>query len=318
MTGIFRVVLKKCADSDILGCYTKALMRVLVATIASLTMVGIIILATRIWGLGQTFIEYKSPYLDGKTPYVAVKTHTLAKMQEAIDARPDVILWADVRISNNRVPFILPPSRDVEFLNAKMEEQKANPTAQIMTSSKLNGFSFEQINEFYKSTPALKELYEKFPHQRFILNVVDNVADVDSIVANAVQDYKSENRTLVQSDANVITNAIKSLQPTWLYGTTKPDLMRLMSFDSLWVLPSTQFKGDVFVAPFKISNRPAFNDDVLAEMRRRKKKIFLMVENEEEFKRAMDLKADGLIVNDINQINAWLPPTPADSATPTK
>ncbi|WP_413559349.1 hypothetical protein [Bdellovibrio sp. HCB209] len=286
-------------------------MRVLVATIASLMLVGFIILMARIWGLGQTFQEYKTPFFDGQTPYVSVKTHTLAKMAEAIDARPDVIIWADVRISANRIPFILPPSRDVEFLNAKMEEQKANPTAQIMAGSKLSNYSWEQINEFYKSTPALKELYEKFPKTRFILNVVDNVTDADAIVANAIQDYKPNDRTLIQSDTTLITSAIKSLQPTWLYGTGKPDLMRLMSMDSLWILPSTQFKGDVFVAPFKMMNRPAFNDDVIAEMRRRHKKIFLVVENEEEFKRAMEIKADGLIANDISQITTWLGQTPA-------
>ncbi|WP_255490139.1 hypothetical protein [Bdellovibrio sp. KM01] len=303
--------MKKCADFETLGCYTHPHMRVLLATLASLALVGFVIIMTRIWGMGQTFQEYKTPYLEGQTPYVAVKAHTLAKMAEAIDARPDVIIWADVRISNNRVPFILPPSRDVEFLNAKMAEQEANPKAQIMLGSKLSNFSWEQINEFYKSTPALKELYEKFPKTRFILNVVDNVTDVDSLVANAVQDYNSNDRTLIQSDANVITNAIKSLQPTWLYGTSKPDLMRLMSFDSLWVLPSTQFKGDVFIAPFKIQNRPAFNDNVLAEMRRRKKKIFLVVENEEEFKKAVEIKADGYVANDINQITSWLATTSA-------
>ncbi|WP_413585994.1 hypothetical protein [Bdellovibrio sp. HCB274] len=281
-------------------------MRVLLATIASLTMVGFIILMTRIWGLGQTFTEYKSPFFDGQTPYVSVKTHTLAKMAEAIDARPDVIIWADVRISKNRVPFILPPSRDVEFLNAKLEEQKANPTAQIMQGNKLSDYPWEQINEFYKSTPALKELYEKFPNTRFILNVVDNVTDVDAIVSEALQGLKSEHRTLAQSDTNLIIYAIKSLQPTWLFGTGRPDLMRLLSFDSLWVLPSTQFKGDVFIAPFKILGRPAFNGNVLAEMRRRHKKIFLIVENEEEFKRAMDYQADGFISNDILQLNNWL------------
>ncbi|MEK2689578.1 hypothetical protein [Bdellovibrio sp. GT3] len=281
-------------------------MRVLLATIASLALVGFIILMTRIWGMGQTFQEYKSPFFDGQTPYVSVKTHTLAKMAEAVDARPDVIIWADVRVSKDRVPFILPPQRDIEFLNAKLAEQEANPTIKIMQGNKISDYSWEQINEFYKSTPALKELYEKFPKTRFILNVVDNVAEVDAIVSEALQGLNSEHRTLAQSDTNLILSAIKSLQPTWLYGTGRPDLMRLMSFDALWVLPSTQFKGDVFVAPFKILGRPAFNDNVIAEMRRRHKKIFLIVENEEEFKRAKAYNADGYISTDITQITSWL------------
>ncbi|MBO9668465.1 MAG: hypothetical protein J7501_16830, partial [Bdellovibrio sp.] len=111
----------------------------------------------------------------------------------------------------------------------------------------------------------------------------------------------------IQSEANVVIQAVKDLKPEWIYGTGTPDLMRLMSFDSLWVLPATQFKGDVFVAPFKILNRPAFNDDVIAEMRRRKKRVFLgPIKTEEEFNRARAYNADGYITEDLTQLTNWL------------
>lgn len=261
----------------------------------------------RIWGMGQVYPEFQSAFFDGKTPYIVVKADTLDKVREITTARPDVIIWADVRISKGNIPYILPPNRDSEFLNAKAAEQKANPTAQIMLGGKLSDYPWEQINEFYKTTPALKEYYEQFPQTRFILNVVDNVADVHTTVVEAIKALNPDNRTMIQSDANVVTMAIKELKPTWLYGTGTPDLMRLMSFDDLWVLPAVQFKGDVFVAPFTIMNRRAFNDNVIAEMQRRKKKIFLgPMKTEEDYKRAVDYKAEGYITEDLKQLESWM------------
>lgn len=284
-----------------------ALMRVILATLFSLVVVGFLILMARIWGLGQVYPEYQSVFFDGKTPYIVVKADTLDKVREATKARPDVIIWADVRISKGNTPFILPPNRDHEFLNAKEAEQKANPTAQIMMGGKLSDYSWEQINEFYKTTPALKEYYEQFPQTRFILNVVDNVTDVQSTVVESIKDLNPDPRTLIQSDATVVSMAIKELKPTWLYGTGTPDIMRLMSFDSIWVLPAVQFKGDIFIAPFTILNRPGFNDNVIAEMQRRKKKIFLgPIKSEEDFKRAANFKVDGYITEDLKQLESWM------------
>ncbi|MBO9668634.1 MAG: hypothetical protein J7501_17685, partial [Bdellovibrio sp.] len=125
-------------------------MRVLLATIASLCILAFVIIMARIWGLGQTFPEYQSAFFDGKTPYIVVKADTLAKVQEVVKANPDAIIWADVRMSKGQTPFILPANRDSEFLNAKEEEQRANPTAKILIGGKLSDYSWEQINEFYK------------------------------------------------------------------------------------------------------------------------------------------------------------------------
>lgn len=278
-------------------------MRIILATLLTLFVTGILILMTRIWGLGQRFPEFESPFFAGETPLIIVKADTLAKAEDILKLKPQAALWLDVRISSGKVPFILPPNRDVEFLRAKEEQQKANPTVQIMMGGKLSDYSWEQINEFYKTTPALKEFYEKFPNTRFVLNVIDNVSDVHNSVVDAIKEFKPGGRTFIQSDALVLLSAIKELEPTWVYGTSTPDIMRMLSFDSLYVLPSIQFKGDVFVAPFKILKRDAFNEDIIIEMRRRHKPVYLgPIENEDQLRIAMKYKADALITDNLPQL----------------
>ncbi|MDG0814779.1 PI-PLC domain-containing protein [Bdellovibrio svalbardensis] len=283
-------------------------MRIILATVITLVMTGFLILTTRIWGLGQTFPDFQSPLFAGETPIVIVKANTLAKIDEALKLKSDAVIWVDVRISKGNIPYILAPSRDAEFLNLKTEQQKANPTVPIMQGGKLSDYSWEQINEFYKDTPALKELYEKFPTTRFVLNVVDNVPDVHTTVVEAIKDFKPDNRTLIQSDALVVMSAIKDLKPVFVYGTSVPDLMRLLSFDSLFILPATQYKGDVFIAPFTILKRPAFNDDIITEMRRRHKRIYLgPIESQSQFDIAAKVKADGYITENLPQLLQMMP-----------
>jgi hypothetical protein len=266
----------------------------------------------RIWGLGQTYPRYEHPFFAESHPLLIVKTDTLKKAQEAVSLRPDIILWLDVRFSRERTPFILPASRDKEFLNNKQKEQEKSPSVPIMTGSRLSEYPWEQINEFFHSAPALKEFYELFPKTRFVLNIVDNINEAHTTVVESLKDHKPNNRTLIQSDTLIIMTAIKELKPEWVYGTSIPDIMRLMTFDSMLILPSIQFRGDIFVAPFTVMKRPAFNDNIIAEMRRRNKRLFLgPISTKEELVEAGRLKSDGYITENLPELLRLLGQGPA-------
>nr|WP_295902479.1 hypothetical protein [uncultured Bdellovibrio sp.] len=278
-------------------------MRIFFITFATVVVLGILILMARIWGLGQNYPLYEHAFFSGPTPMIIVKTDTLQGAQEILKLRPDAVIWLDVRFSREKVPFVLPATRDKEFLDMKHHEQEKNPTTPIMIGSKLSEYPWEQINEFYKTTPALKEFYEQLPQTRFVLNIVDNVADAHTALVDAISGLKPNDRTLIQSEALIIMTSIKDLKPEWVYGTSTPDLMRLLTFDSLYVLPSTQFKGDVFVAPFTLLKRPAFNADIIEEMRRRNKRIFLgPIQNEAQLAEASRYRADGYITENLPEL----------------
>lgn len=278
-------------------------MRIFFITLASLIVVGILILMARIWGLGQNYPPYEHAFFQGAQPLLIVKTTTLEAAQKTLAEKPEAVLWLDVRFSREKVPFILPAAKDKEFLEFKRQAQEKNPTTPIFIGARLSEYPWEQINEFYKTTPALREFYEQFPKTRFILNIIDNVADAHTALVDAIQEFKPNERTFIQSDVLVIMTSVKELKPEWVYGTSTPDLMRLLTFDSMYVLPSTQFKGDVFVSPFTILKRPAFNDDIIAEMRRRNKRVFLgPIENAQQLAEASRLKADGLITENLSEL----------------
>lgn len=286
---------------------TSALMRLIATTLVAAVFVFIIILMARIWGQGQRYTEFHHDFLTGATPYVVFKSDRIEDLDKAVARKKDVILWVDARISSDGVVFLLPPEEDVKFLSAKQKEQEAHPETPILKGSKLSNYPWEQINEFYKTTPALKEVYARFPQQRFIVNVVDNVATVNDEIVKELKDANADNRTLIQSETLVVMTSIKEDKPEWVYGTSQADLMRFLSFDAMWILSTTQFHGDVFIAPFEILKRPAFNDDVIAEMRRRYKKVFLgPIETRAQFDEAKRLNADGYITRNLDQLLGWM------------
>jgi glycerophosphoryl diester phosphodiesterase len=282
-------------------------MRFIFVTLGTVFLILALITMARIWGLGQTYPPYEHAFFINQGPLVIVQADTIAAIDEALKIKPDAVIWLDVRISKDQVPFILPASEDVRFLKNREELQAKSPQTPIFIGGKLSEYPFKQINEFFKTTPSLKEIYEKYKGTRFVLNVVDNVADVHSLVVAAVEGQKPDERTFVQSDALVVITAIKELKPMWVFGTSYSDIMRLLSFESIYLLPATQFKGDVFVSPFTVMKRPAISDGVIEEMRRRNKRIILgPVETEEEFKKASDLKVDGYITSNLPQLLQWL------------
>lgn len=275
-------------------------MRVLLISIATVIVIGLLILMTRIWGMGQVFAEFPHEYFNGTPPLMVVKADSLEAVKTILAKKPDAAIYIDVRVSNDKVAFVLSPTRDEEFMVNRLQMQKDHPETRIYTGGRLSEYSWEQINEFYKTTPALKEYYQQFPQTRFVLNLVDNAMDVHVTVTDAISDLNPDKRTIIQSDANVVIDSVKTLKPAWLYGTSVPDLVRMLTFDSMYLLPAIQYKGDVFIAPFKISKRNAFNADIIEEMRRRHKKIMLgPLKSAEEYAKAQTYSPDGYIFESL-------------------
>lgn len=288
-------------------------MRVFLITIGSLFVVAVLIIMARIWGLGQSFTLYEHAFFSQtKTPLTIVKVDSIDKAQQAVQLQPEAVLWLDVRFSRDKEIFVLPAAEDRKFLQSKREEQAKDLNKLVLIGGKLSEYPWEQIKSFFNNVVLLKDYYKMFPTNRFVLNIVDNVADAHAVLVSSLKDFKPDERTLIQSDALVIMTSVKELKPEWLYGTSVPDLMRLLALDSMWILPATQFKGDVFIAPFKIQNKTAFNDDIIAEMRRRKKRIFLgPITNPSQLAEAQRLQVEGFITEDLPQLIQMLGQSPA-------
>jgi hypothetical protein len=263
-------------------------MRLILISVGAVLVTLLVLVMTRFWGLSQPYQAFEHPFLTAGRPWQAVKITAIKDGKTLLANNKDVIFWLDLAKTRDGFFMVVDLNRKIQLTSELLKEN--------FRGQKTFLYDLKFLRIYFDKEPLLAEFLEAFPKQRFILNILDNAPDVHTKVAEIILKYKAENRVLLQSDIELVLKSLKEKHPLWLFGTTRSDTMRLLSFDSVGVLPASPFYGDVFVSPLKVLNRPAFNEDILVEMRRRKKAIMLgPLQTEAEIVDARSLNPDGYI-----------------------
>jgi len=274
-------------------------MRVLFISIVSIVVLFIVLLTSRLWGLGQQFPDFQHPFFDQTAnPAVVFKVQNEKELEEVLQKKADAIIWLDVQTTNDQKIIVF--ATDLSPQKMSIEAYRG---------PKSLGYSMQQLKNMDPEIQELREIVSKYAEQKFILNILDNVQGVHTGLAEALKGLSPEKRILLQSNFNVIMTSVKELEPFWLFGCSQADLMRFLTFESMWVLPATPFKGDVYISPFVLLGRPAFHESTLEEVRRRKKKIILgPALDKKEFDDAVRLKVDAIIIENLSDYLEWSRP----------
>jgi glycerophosphoryl diester phosphodiesterase len=254
-------------------------------------------MTSRLWGLGQSFPEFQHPFF-ASSPLVILKVESEKELSEALQQKPDIVFWLDVTTTKDHKLIVF--GRDLSSKEMSLEAYHG---------PKSMAYNYQELKNMHPDMQELKDVISKYGAQRFVLNILDNVDNVHIGVTEALKGLSPEKRILLQSNYNVVMTSIKDLEPFWLYGCSQADLMRFLTFESMWILPAAPFKGDVYISPFVLLGRPAFHESTLEEVRRRNKKIVLgPALDKKEFDDATRLKVDGLIVEKLSDFLEWSRP----------
>jgi hypothetical protein len=245
-------------------------MRILSIVAGTLAFLFIILTTIRLSGLNETYVPYDTAYFQGTFPVGVVGW----EQNFLLEKNPQLILWVDA-YRNHRNEIVVKPWAERNQPKVDLE-LPSSPTR-----------------------PLLKELLEKFPHTRFVVNCNDNVLNIDTDLAQIISETKAEERVLVASDYDTILISLKQLKPRVAYGSSASDITRLRSFESLWVLPAAPLKADVYFVPLKYRGIDAVDTAIAQEIHRRQKKLFIgPLSTKDEVEQAQRLGADGLFVTD--------------------
>lgn len=275
------------------------IMRVVFISAVAIIVLFIVLLISRLWGLGQQYPEFKHPFFEGpSSPLIIIKINSEKELEEAVRKKPDAGYWLDVESTNDQKIIVF--AHDLE---------QKEMSIQAYRGPKPLAYSFSQLQTVRPEVRELRKILLQYPTQKFILNILDNVVGIHTGLSEHLKGLSPEQRILIQSNYNVILTSLKELEPFWLYGCSQADLMRFLTFESMWILPATPFKGDVYIAPFILVGRPAFHESTLEEIRRRNKKVILgPVLDKKEFDDALRLKSDGIIVENLSDYLKWSRP----------
>jgi hypothetical protein len=243
-------------------------MRLLAIIIGCVSTLFIALASVHFYGLGLRYKPFEHKFLEVKTPWIV----TGWEQSFFLEKNPEIILLATVYKDGNGT-FLIAPSRE-KMMKSADREQEPSP-----------------------ARPLLSEFLQKFPTQRLVLVIVDNVEDIDRQLDAMLTKESRTERILIQSDYNLVLESLKKLQPLQLYGSTAADIMRFKSFLSIGILTAVPFKGDVYFVPLKLKNRDTVNKDIRDELARRHKKLIIgPLETTEEIEQALSLEADGVYV----------------------
>ena len=245
-------------------------MKLLTLIFGTLLIFFIIFMTIRMWGENQTYKPFDAAFFKGPSPTVIVGW----EQSFLLEKNPGIVLWADVYRAQDENLLVKPWA---DRNQAKKDlDQKATPTR-----------------------PLLKDLLLKFPTTRFVINCNDNVDNIHRHLIQVIEEAKATERVMIQSDYNTILISAKQLSPLIVFGSTVADLTRLKMFESMFLLPAAPFQGDVFFSPLQYRDRNAVSREIVLEMKKRFKKVFLgPLKNQEELTKAQEFEPDGFFVED--------------------
>lgn len=247
-------------------------MKVIAVSIGSILVTLVCVFIVKFWGQSQRFTEYKHPFLAATEMQKFVKP-SFAKLAADIDSEPN--LYLDVAITRDQ-KLVLP---------------------KIKFTKPVRNSTLEEIKE---NVIAVTDLKSTLKNKKIIFNILDSVIAVHEVFADGIKELgleKGEN-FLVTSEYEQPVKALKELVPEWLYGSTKPEILKMVAMQSMHVLEAASIRADVIVHPLKIHNQYFFNDEMMLELKRRYKKIILGPLTSEEVPQAELLHPYAIIIQD--------------------
>lgn len=263
----------------------------------------------RLWGEGQVFQAYEHPFwaanqtqdrTESKEREIAVVVNSFAIADEAVAISDKIILYLDVRMSHDGKLFVHHKGLVEPLL-----------TPEKLGASKYRGdkpyfYSLDELRVYFPDLLEVGTFLQRYPQQRFILNIQDNADSIHTAILKLLLDFKSEKRVLIQSEIDVVIKSLRVEQPTWLYGSSRPEITRILSLQSLGLESVPSIRADVWITPLKYKGREIFNEGLERELHRRFKKVFIgPLENLGEATEAQPYKIDGLIFSSISEFKEY-------------
>lgn len=253
-------------------------MRLLVSTIIAVTVSCAIFIIVKMWGISQPFIDYMHPFLDSSAKPVVFHALKPEWSIEDIEKSHKKFLYLNFGVTQDEIPVI--PRKDLGQIRSKMYATIKNDV-----------YTAEQIAVILKD-------------KKIIFNILENPIAGPEIFIDFINKVGfSESRNfLVTSPFEVPLKYIKEKQPTFYFGTSQPEILRIKALENMWLVEAATFRADVVIHAPTYYKQTFFTPVLLTELKRRFKRYIVGPASPAEIEQLKEsdlLKnAFGIIVND--------------------
>ncbi len=227
----------------------------------------------------------------------AAPPNTLAAFKAAAAIGPNVIFWVDAR-----------PTADGRWIAWTDRSLPENGRSWISYMHEADiaksdaGFSFSRDGG--KTFPfrgqgfhieTLEKILNTFPDRKFVINLQDYEEGGKEQIIKVIESAKASERALISSPEDGILRDLREAEPTWLFGTSRAQVTRLIMLSQLFLASSAPMRGDVFVWDPLIPLHK-MNERVWAEVVRRKMKTVMAVDEDQTKRWAT--RTDAVVTSD--------------------
>ena len=272
MCGDFWVI--NVADSNE-SCY-EALMRIFLVSAGSLFVCLISFWIVKLWGQSQVYHEYGHPMYSSSNQRIDFLKPTFKNLEA--DLKSKKFLYLDVAITQDQ-KLVIP-------------KRNWNPQERPI------GYSlYEDIKNDVFLVQDFKNILKE---KKIIFNIIENTQAVHENFLFNMQQLGLERgeNFIVLSPYEAPIKALKELVPSFIYGTTRPEIGKILALQSMNLIEAVNIRADMIVQPLLIRKHNFFSSELLTEISRRHKRIIVGPITQGEIEEAIKLKPYGLIIQE--------------------
>jgi hypothetical protein len=268
-------------------------MRLLIATIIALSVSFAFFVMVKIWGTSQPYGEYSHPFFTpvassttpASTDPLVFKILTPQNLTAGLKTEKNVYL--NIAITSDLKLMII----DKDYEAEKQFNKKV--------TAKLHSRLFTDIADGTPNSAVLVENYkDQLKDKKIIFNMQDNPLQGTTVFVDTMKSIglDSGNNFLFISAFDPPSKDLKSMQATYIYGTSEPEILRIKALESMYLIEAASFRADVVIHALTYFKQPFFTEVLVTELKRRHKKFIIGPLVDGEMNDALALKPFGVIV----------------------
>lgn len=274
-----------CRSTEILE-YTRPMIRLVMATLISVTVALIFFLMIKMWGGSQPFIDYKHPFYTQVTEPLIFKVLTPENIREELKKERNIYL--NVAMTFDKRLIVI--DRHYE----KEKQIKENSTYKFQSKN------FEELITADPQSPVLLEAYrDQLKDKKIIFNIQDTPLQITPVFIDTMKklNLDSGNNFIFISAYEAPAKDLKEIQPTYLFGSSDPEILKIKAMESLYLIEAATFRADFVIHPLTYYKQPFFTETLIHDLERRHKRFIIGPLQDGEMDEALKLKPFGIIVN---------------------
>ena len=251
-------------------------MRLILVSIGSLFVLLIVFTIIKLWGQSQTYPEYRHlMYSLSPQPieFIKPKFENVEK-----DFKEKEYLYLEVAITGDQ-KLVVPK---------RVWKQAEKP------------IQYSKLEEIKQDVLVLEDHKDILRQKKIIFNIIENSAAVhENFVHNMeVLGLEKGENFIVFSPYEAPIKSLKELAPAFLYGTTQPEILKIVAMNSMYLVEAANIRADFIIHPLRIRKQTFFVESLVQEFKRRNKKIIVGPIQAVEKEEAVKLNPYGLIIEE--------------------